>query len=109
MEIYLSKPGGQREGPYNLEQINRDLAAKKYSDSDYWGWYEGLEAWVPLYSIPGIVESPNRARSTPAEAESESEISADVQSFGEQASDSSPRADAVREQKRTALTKSASS
>src|SRR6266436_4160055 len=54
MQIHLSKPNGQREGPFTLEQINRDLASKKYSDTDYWAWYEGLDAWVPLHTVPGI-------------------------------------------------------
>src|SRR6266567_5818382 len=54
MQIHLSKPNGQREGPFTLEQINRELAAKKYSDTDYWAWYEGLDAWVPLHTVPGI-------------------------------------------------------
>jgi len=57
MDIYLAKSDGGREGPYSLEQVNRDLTARKYNDSDYWAWYEGLEGWVPLYSIPGIVQS----------------------------------------------------
>src|SRR5258707_13589723 len=54
MQIHLSKPNGQREGPYTLDQINRDLASRKYSDTDYWAWYEGLDAWVPLHTVPGI-------------------------------------------------------
>ena len=32
MQIHLSKPGGQKEGPYTLEQIKQDLAANKYRD-----------------------------------------------------------------------------
>ena len=55
MQIHLSKPGGQREGPYTLEQINRDLAALKYRDTDYWAWHEGMAEWVPLYALPGVV------------------------------------------------------
>jgi hypothetical protein len=54
MQIHLSKPGGQREGPYTLEQINRDLAAQKYLDTDYWAWQEGMAEWVPLYALPGV-------------------------------------------------------
>src|SRR5437660_3307761 len=54
MQVHLSKPGGQREGPLTVEQINRDLAARKYNDSDYWAWYEGLESCVPLHAVPGI-------------------------------------------------------
>ena len=42
------------EGPYTLEQINADIAAKKYKDSDYWAWYQGLTAWVPLYAVGGV-------------------------------------------------------
>ncbi len=54
MQIHLCKPGGEREGPYTLEQIKQDLAAKKYSDTDYWAWHESLPDWVPLYALPGI-------------------------------------------------------
>jgi hypothetical protein len=53
-KIYLAKPGGQREGPYTLEQINHDLATKKYRDDDFWAWHEGLPSWMPLYSLPGV-------------------------------------------------------
>jgi len=56
-QIYLSKPGGQREGPYTLAKIKQDLAAKKYRDTDYWAWHEGLPKWVPLYNLAGISES----------------------------------------------------
>jgi hypothetical protein len=61
VEVYLSKPGGQREGPYGLEQIKQDLATRKYHDTDYWAWYEGLTEWVPLYSLPGIAVPPGRS------------------------------------------------
>ena len=54
MKIHLSKPGGQKEGPFTVEQINRDLAAKKYRDTDYWAWYEGQTEWVPLHLVPGV-------------------------------------------------------
>lgn len=53
-QIHLSRPGGQPEGPFTLDQINRDLAAKKYRDTDYWAWHESLPEWVPLYSLPGV-------------------------------------------------------
>src|SRR5438309_11270382 len=54
MQIHLSKPGGQREGPFTVDEINRDLAARRYVDNDYWAWYEGLNSWVPLHSVPGV-------------------------------------------------------
>ena len=66
IQIHLSKPGGQREGPYTLEQINRDLAEKKYRDTDYWAWHEGLTEWVPLYALPGV--SATGAAAAPAAA-----------------------------------------
>lgn len=55
IQIHLSKPGGQREGPYTLAQINCDLAAQKYQDTDYWAWQAGMAEWVPLYALPGVV------------------------------------------------------
>ena len=55
MEIHLSKPGGQREGPFTLEQINANLAQNKFRDTDYWAWHEGLESWVPLHQVPGVI------------------------------------------------------
>ena len=54
MQIYLAKPGGPRQGPYTVEQINADLAARKYRDDDFWAWHYGLPQWVPLYSVGGI-------------------------------------------------------
>ena len=54
MQIHLSREGEERKGPLSIEEINADLAAFKYSDEDYWAWYEGLEAWIPLHSVPGI-------------------------------------------------------
>jgi hypothetical protein len=58
MDIHLARPGGEREGPFSLEQINANLASGKFEDSDYWAWYEGLDSWVPLHQIPGIVNAP---------------------------------------------------
>lgn len=54
--IYLSRPDGEKEGPYTLEQVNEGLALGKYQGSEYWAWYAGLPQWVPLYSIPGLRE-----------------------------------------------------
>jgi hypothetical protein len=58
MEIHLARPGGQREGPFSIEQINANIAAQEYRDSDYWAWYEGLDSWVPLHQVPGIIDAP---------------------------------------------------
>ena len=71
MEIHLAKPGGEKIGPYTLEQINHDLAANKYRDTDYWAWYEGADAWMPLYAIPGISTTSRSAPPPPPAAEPE--------------------------------------
>lgn len=71
LKIRLSKPGGQPEGPFSLEQINRDLAVKRYTDTDYWAWYEGMTEWVPLHSVPGIISA--RRAPEPAMAGAEAE------------------------------------
>src|ERR1041385_2827049 len=55
MQIYLAKPGGERKGPFTLDQINRDLAARIYRDDSYWAWHEGLPEWVPLHAMPGVI------------------------------------------------------
>src|SRR2546423_11338533 len=62
LQIHLSRPGGQREGPFSVEEINSDLAARRYSDSDYWAWYEGLETWIPLHAVPGVKAAPAEKR-----------------------------------------------
>ena len=76
MQIHLAKPGGERQGPFTLEQVNHDLAAKKYRDSDYWAWYDGADAWVPLYSVPGILESALSTQAAPREAAAKASPSA---------------------------------
>src|SRR2546427_11794637 len=82
MQIHLATPGGEKQGPYTLEQINRDLTAKKYRDTDYWAWYDGAEAWVPLYAVPGISPASDAGASLAAVAEPDP-IPAEVQSFSE--------------------------
>jgi len=67
-QIYLSKPGGQREGPFTVAQINQDLAAKRYRDTDYWAWYDGLAEWVPLHAVPGVYGPGRPAPLRPPEA-----------------------------------------
>ncbi|MGE5735639.1 MAG: DUF4339 domain-containing protein [Acidobacteriota bacterium] len=62
--IHLSRPGGQREGPFSIAQINQDLASHKYEAADFWAWYEGLSEWVPLSSVPGVSEIPDPPESS---------------------------------------------
>ena len=70
-QIYLAKPGCQREGPFTLEQVRQGLAANKYQDTDYWAWSDGMSAWVPLYQLAGL--SGGGASATAAAAAPEKE------------------------------------
>src|SRR5215471_18453917 len=58
MQVHLAKPGGQREGPFTVEQINAGLAERRFRGTDYWAWTEGMQSWVPLHEIPGIKDAP---------------------------------------------------
>jgi GYF domain 2 len=64
MQIYLAKPGGNRVGPFTLDQIKQDLAARKYRDTDFWAWHEGMTEWMPLYALPEMSKTP--APATPS-------------------------------------------
>lgn len=59
MQIHLCKPGGRREGPFTLDQINQGLAVGLLRGSDYWAWHSGLTEWVPLYSVRGVNDRPS--------------------------------------------------
>ena len=61
MQIYLARPGADREGPFSLQDILQDLQAGKYGENDFWAWYEGLPQWMPLHQLlrsPEIMECP---------------------------------------------------
>lgn len=58
LEVHLAKPGGNREGPFSLDQVNRALAAGEYRSGDCWAWHKGLPEWVPLYEVKGIIKVP---------------------------------------------------
>jgi hypothetical protein len=70
-QIYLAKPGSQREGPYTVEQLRQGLAARKFQDNAYWAWREGMPGWVPLYELPEI--SGDGPSAAPAAAEPQAE------------------------------------
>jgi hypothetical protein len=87
MDIHLATPGGQREGPFSLEQINASLAQRKYRETDYWAWFEGLDSWVPLHEVPGIINAPAAPDETRT-VESSGAPQSDTQIVHRQASDS---------------------
>jgi hypothetical protein len=51
MQIHLARPGGQKEGPFTLEQINQGISVGILQDTDYWAWYVGLPEWIPLHRL----------------------------------------------------------
>jgi hypothetical protein len=81
LEIHLAKPGGGKEGPFSLSEINLALAARKYRSGDYWAWHKGMEEWVPLYDIKGIIRVSSLAASlateTPERTNSQQALSGD--------------------------------
>lgn len=53
-EIYLLRHG-KRIGPYTIGAIKQMLATKSISSHDS-AWYEGLEDWIPVASLPSLAE-----------------------------------------------------
>jgi len=53
MMIHIDR-GGERMGPYSLEDVNRYLADGTLRPSDL-GWYDGAADWVPVTNIEGVV------------------------------------------------------
>jgi GYF domain 2 len=67
LKIHLARPGGEKEGPFGLDELNEGLATGKLQATEYWAWHEGLPQWVPLYEIEGILKNPVARGPKPAE------------------------------------------
>ena len=52
MQVHIDR-GGERFGPYSVEQINAHLADGSILPSDL-GWTDGMAAWVPVTQVPGV-------------------------------------------------------
>jgi len=52
MQIHVDR-GGQRFGPYEVEEVNAYLASGSLLDTDL-GWIDGMPDWVPLTQLPGV-------------------------------------------------------
>ena len=52
MKIHITK-NGQNLGPYNTEEVNKQLRAGIISANDM-AWQEGMTDWRPLFTLPGI-------------------------------------------------------
>jgi uncharacterized RDD family membrane protein YckC len=61
MQIYVNR-GGERTGPHQLEDVNRQLAAGRLRPSDL-AWSETSPGWKPLLSFAGVM-MPGAASST---------------------------------------------
>lgn len=55
MQIHVDR-GGQRFGPYEVEEVNAYLASGSLLDTDL-GWTDGMTDWVPLSQLPGVATS----------------------------------------------------
>ena len=53
MQIHVDR-GGQRFGPYSLEDVNRYLTDGTLLPSDL-GWHDGMADWKPLTQVSGVV------------------------------------------------------
>jgi len=53
MQIYINRDG-QQFGPFTLEQVNDALAAGQLLATDL-AFYEGLQQWVPLSQVQGVI------------------------------------------------------
>ena len=52
MQVHIDR-GGERFGPYSVEQINAHLADGSILPSDL-GWTDGMADWVPVTQVPGV-------------------------------------------------------
>ncbi len=53
MQIYIDR-GGERYGPYGIEDVNTYLANGTLLPTDL-AWQDGMTDWVPISQIPGVV------------------------------------------------------
>lgn len=53
LQIYISR-NGERHGPYSIDDINAYLNSGDLMALDL-AWFNGINDWVPLHQVPGIV------------------------------------------------------
>ena len=68
MQVHIER-GGQRFGPYGLDEINAHLASGMLQPTDS-AWAEGMPGWVPVTQIPGV-NAPGAAAPPPPSAPGE--------------------------------------
>eukprot|EP00665_Eupelagonemidae_sp_cell47_P016043 gene16043-biopygen5874 len=52
MQVHIDR-GGQRFGPYSVEQVNSHLAEGAILPTDL-GWTDGMPDWVPVTQVAGV-------------------------------------------------------
>ena len=52
MQVHVDR-GGQRYGPYSLEEVNAYLANGTLLPTDL-AWQDGMADWLPIGQIPGV-------------------------------------------------------
>jgi len=52
MQVHIDR-GGQRFGPYSVEQVNSHLAEGAILPTDL-GWTDGMTDWVPVTQVAGV-------------------------------------------------------
>jgi len=62
MQVHVDR-GGERFGPYNLEDVNAYLTNGTLLPTDQ-AWQDGMADWVPITQIPGVT-APGGAAAPP--------------------------------------------
>mgnify|MGYP003330076304 CR=1 FL=1 len=65
MQVHVDR-GGERYGPYSLEDVNAYLTNGTLLPTDQ-AWQDGMPDWVPITQIPGVT-MPGEAAAPPAPA-----------------------------------------
>ncbi|ADG69488.1 hypothetical protein Plim_3676 [Planctopirus limnophila DSM 3776] len=53
MKIHLHV-NGKKQGPFELEEVNSQIAEGVLLPGEVSAWYKGCEDWMPLEMVPGI-------------------------------------------------------
>lgn len=54
MKIHLHV-NGEKQGPFELAEVNSQIAEGTLSPFDVDAWYKGCDDWMPLEKLPGVV------------------------------------------------------
>ncbi len=68
MQVHIDR-GGERYGPYSLEEVNACLTNGTLLPTDQ-AWQDGMAGWVPIGQIPGVTMAGDPPSATPAAGES---------------------------------------